>query len=564
MFQHGSYDPTDDIAQAVSQCKQLARDLKRQRPSRSRLPAGVYQSFPDRQVMDELVRLYFNMFESCYRIVYQPSFITEYKNFIEQPESAESAFLLQLSLVMTAAGRLHSNADVRHDIAAKAQNWIHVSQTWLSAPLEKDRLTLKSIQVQCLLLLCRQIYHVGADLVWISAGSLMRMAMHMGLHQDPDQLGDMNELQKQIRRRLWYTILEINVQAALDSGMSPMIHDGDYNTKPPSNVSDRDLLHATKQQQEEALDELSESSTRSSLQPILAKSLPLRLEVTRLINSLQDEPTYDQILTIGKELALACGEVTATLDQATFRINDLPARQFAQSHCSHLIRRFPLCLHFRYAIKSKRNPLYSHSQKVCLEAALDIISLLDDNFYSRLLLSGSGMFRDIITRGAMLIFLELSPDAEAEASNFTKRRYRERQAPLLQDAQRLVQYAEDRIREGETSVKTYVFLRLMMAQAEGRFRGSSVTENDITEALRDGLDKCQKMLQDRLANANKINSYDGAVSGPSLSAWTLSEIKHSSHSDFEMENFGIANDVDLDFDFLSDQLPSQWIDQTWF
>jgi NADPH-dependent 7-cyano-7-deazaguanine reductase QueF len=98
VFQHGSYDPTDDIAQAVSQCKKLARDLKRQRPSRSRLPTGVYQSFPDRQVMDELVRLYFIMFESCCRIVYQPSFITEYKSFIEQPESVESAFLLQLSL----------------------------------------------------------------------------------------------------------------------------------------------------------------------------------------------------------------------------------------------------------------------------------------------------------------------------------------------------------------------------------------------------------------------------------------------------------------------------------
>lgn len=29
----------------------------------------------------------------------------------------------------------------------------------------------------------------------------------------------------------------MNVQAALDSGMSPMIMDGDYNTVPPSNVS---------------------------------------------------------------------------------------------------------------------------------------------------------------------------------------------------------------------------------------------------------------------------------------------------------------------------------------
>jgi hypothetical protein len=558
LFQHGSYDPSDDLAKAVSHCKELARDLKKQRPSRRHLPAAIYQSFPDRQLMDELVGLYFNMFESCYRIIFQPSFLAEYKSFLERPESAESAFLLQLSLVLAAAGRVHSDADVCHDIAGKSQNWIHISQTWLSAPLEKDRLTLKSIQVQCLLLLCRQIYYVGADLVWISTGSLMRMAMHMGLHLDPDHLGEMNELQKQIRRRLWYTILEMNAQAALDSGMSPMIHDGDYNTQPPSNVSDRDLLHTTGQQQqeEEALDGLFKSSNQSSIQSILAESLPLRLEVTRLINSLQDEPTYDHILTIGKKLALASGEATANLDRATSRINDLPARQFAQSHCSHLIRRFTLCLHFVYAIKSKRNPLYSHSQRVCLEAALDIISLLDDNLYGRLLLSGGGMFRDISTRAAILIFLELSPDAEAEVSSLTKRRYREHQGLLLQYAQRLVQYAEDRIREGETSVKTYVYLRLMMAHAEARFKDSSFTENDMKEILREGFDKCQTMLKDRLANVNKINVYDDS--------WTLNEANDTSYSEFQTDNLGIANEVNIDFDFLSDQLPSQWMDQNWF
>lgn len=514
--------------------------------------------------MDEVVGLYFTMFESCYRIIFQPSFVMEYRGFLEKPESAESSFLLQLSLVLAAGGRLHGDADVRRDIAGKSQDWIHISQTWLSAPLEKDRLTLKSIQIQCLLFLCRQIYYVGADLIWISTGSLMRMAMHMGLHQDPDHLGEMNELQKQIRRRLWYTILEMNVQAALDSGMSPMIHSGDYNTQPPSNVTDRDLLHATRQQQEQTIDASFDSSNQSSLQSLLAKSLPLRLQVTTLMNSLQDQTTYDHILAVGKELALACSEITAKLDRATSGINDLPARQFVQSHCSHLIRRFPLCLHFFYAIKSKKNPLYSHSQKVCLEAALDIVSLLDDDLYTRLLLSGGGMFRDISNRVAILIFMELNPDAELEVSNLSKRRYRERQGFLLQYAQRLLQYAEDRIREGETSVKTYVFLRLMLARAEARFKDYSYTENDMTATLREGFDKCQAMLKDRLLTVNEANVHDDAVPGSSLGAWAPNELNEPSYSDFPMDNFSLVNDVNVDFDFLHDQLPSQWLDQTWF
>lgn len=221
-----------------------------------------------------------------------------------------------------------------------------------------------------------------------------------------------------------------------------------------------------------------------------------------------------------------------------------------------MIRRFLLCLHFVYAIKAKKNPLYSHSQKVCLAAALDIVSFLDDNLYGRLLLSGGGMFRDISTRAAILIFLELSPDTEAEVSNLTKRRYRERQCLLLQYAQRIVQYAEDRIREGETSVKIYVYLRLMMAKAEARCKDYSFTENDMKETLMEGFDKCQTMLKDRLANVDKINFHDDA--------WTLNEANEPSYTGFQTDNLDIANEVNIDFDFLSDQLPSQWIDQTWF
>lgn len=81
------------------------------------------------------------------------------------------------------------------------------------------------MQIHYLLLLSRQVNRVGPDLVWISAGALVRMAMQMGLHQDPNIIGDMSVLQNEMRRRLWYTILEMNVQAALECGMHP--HD-DY------------------------------------------------------------------------------------------------------------------------------------------------------------------------------------------------------------------------------------------------------------------------------------------------------------------------------------------------
>ncbi|OKL55585.1 hypothetical protein UA08_09174 [Talaromyces atroroseus] len=332
-----------------------------------------------------------------------------------------------------------------------------------------------------------QIYQVGPDLVWISMGSLMRMAMYMGLHQDPNNFGHMTVKDKEIRRRLWYTILEFNVQAALDSGISPMIQESDYNTQPPYNVSDDDVENAVQE------DFIPKNSTTILLPSLLAKSLPLRLGVARIINSLQEETSYDHILVIGNELAAICRNLTAAVDTNPSMSDAYPTIQFAQNYCSHLLRRFSLCLHFRYAIKAKKNAPYSHSQKVCLEAALDLAALLEDRLYSRLLVTGGGMFRDIITRGALLIFLELAPDPEIETSNSAKRRSHARQSVLLEDARRVVQYAEDRMRHGETNVKGYEFLRMMLVQAEGRFSGL-LTDGDLPKSLNDGLDTCHEIL----------------------------------------------------------------------
>ncbi|KAL5001764.1 hypothetical protein BDV10DRAFT_138176 [Aspergillus recurvatus] len=168
--------------------------------------------------MDALIQLYFTTFESCYGILDYSSFPAEYRTGLGNAESAERSFILLILLIMTVTGPLHGEASVRSEVAANARMWIDIAQTWFSAPLEKDRLSLRAVQVHCLLLLSRQVNQVGSDLVWISAGSLMSMAMQMGLHQDPDLLGQMNRQQKHIRRRLWYTIMEMNVQAATDSG----------------------------------------------------------------------------------------------------------------------------------------------------------------------------------------------------------------------------------------------------------------------------------------------------------------------------------------------------------
>jgi hypothetical protein len=232
---------------------------------------------------------------------------------------------------------------------------------------KKNRLEVEGIQIHCLLLLARQVTRVGTDLVWISAGSLTRMAMQMGFHQDPNRFEEISTQQKKIRRRLWYTILELNVQAALDSGMSPMIMDEDYNTQPPSNTNN-DLDEGNRE----------EHSPRISFQPVLVGSLPLRLRVTRVINSLHEEPSYEQDLALGNELAQACRDAAAEIEHAASMDK---TTNFASSYCSHLLRRFPLCLHFSCAILAQKNPLAADED---LELRHDFLLLgLKDRKWSR-------------------------------------------------------------------------------------------------------------------------------------------------------------------------------------
>ncbi|KAL5050604.1 hypothetical protein BDW71DRAFT_103576 [Aspergillus fruticulosus] len=519
--------PNSEAAETVSECKRLAQMIKQQRPSRRCLPSDLHQSLPDRGVMDALIQLYFTTFESCYGILDYSSFQAEYRTSLENAESADRSFILLIILIMAVAGPLHGEARVRSEVAANGRMWIDIAQTWLSAPLEKDRLSLRAIQVHCLLLLSRQVNQVGSDLVWISAGSLMRMAMQMGLHQDPDRLGQMNRQQKHMRRRLWYAIMEINVQAAIDSGMLPIVTDGDYTTRPPS-------------------DELTGSdaptaASQPNFQAVLARSLSVRLRATRVINSMQDEPSYDRVLELGGQLASACSEAALAINESA-----CASSVFASSFCSHLLRRFPLCFHYRYAIRAKSNPLYSHSRHACLEAALDLVTLLEDNAYSQVLVTGGDMFRDLITRGALVIFLELTPDVEENASIFAKQRSRARQAPHLQDARRLVQYAKDRVLQGDMNVKTHVCLSMMLAQAEARLDDSPAKEA-VSKALHESLAKCRDILQRR---ADAVTA-DTSHRELELCANDISSQELDIHIDSDFDGL-------FDFGFTGSDMSLQW------
>lgn len=110
-----------------------------------------------------------------------------------------------------------------------------------TGPTSRESVTIRGLQVHCLLLLCRQAYAIDKWANWNSAGSLLRLAISQGFHRDPKSFTRLSAFDAEMRRRIWATILELNVQLSIDAAMPPLISVDDYDTKPPSNLDDEDF-----------------------------------------------------------------------------------------------------------------------------------------------------------------------------------------------------------------------------------------------------------------------------------------------------------------------------------
>jgi hypothetical protein len=125
----------------------------------------------------------------------------------------------------------------------------------------------------------------------------------MGLHRDPKYFPNMSVLQAEIRRGLWATIIELNVQFSVEAGMRPLICSDDFDTAAPANINDEDIDENT------SISPVSKPTnvfTQTSIQIILLSSLKTRIEILRVCNTLNTEPSYEEVLRLGEIMTKEC------------------------------------------------------------------------------------------------------------------------------------------------------------------------------------------------------------------------------------------------------------------
>ena len=341
--------------------------------------AKLLDILPTQMLCEKLISIYFDTWESTFRVLHRPSFLNTLHAFWDL--SLEDKIKLR-GLVPQLVAILAVACSTTSGILAGSisdSTWSNTAcdslNFWLFGLPRKDQNEMSTLQTSCLLVLAMQLNMYPPDKIWNATGSLVRSAMSMGLHIDPESLG-LSRLQKEIRRRLWSTILEFDLQASQAVGMAPCVHVDTFTSEIPANLTDSDLktVHNVPQR-----DSSVDIFTDILSQHALASSLRLRLEVASLLGRAELQKQDIQNLLRKRELIEeAIHNISSTLgiEQSTNKSECL-RRQFAYAlvYMSLIRSLFSVSI---FLTSDSSESVDEKQQQNCLQCALLVLSIFDE------------------------------------------------------------------------------------------------------------------------------------------------------------------------------------------
>lgn len=184
---------------------------------------------PDRITTDLLVKKYLETFETTYRIVHIPTFWAEYQTFWDSPSGANSEMEAIVLAILACVLCTSTHDNTRYDqngstFRSKAIIWIKACEAWLRRQSNKHR-TLASLQVRCLRLLALMTTCLKTKEFYQETQAHLALMRSSGMHRDPSILGcRCSVFDSEMRRRLWATSIEMELQTSIDKGRHTLLH----------------------------------------------------------------------------------------------------------------------------------------------------------------------------------------------------------------------------------------------------------------------------------------------------------------------------------------------------
>lgn len=499
-------DETSKVILDMQKCKSLGKIIKERR--RPPWPTPLTSDLPPKEMADTLVDIYLRTTETFYRVFHIPTFRREYDAVWVPGASPDTVFLVQLKLVLAIGATMY---DDRFTLRLSAIRWIYEAQTWVSEPEFKSRLNIQFLQTEILLLLAREIVGVEGSFIWISAGELVRNAMYMGLHRDPEHLPKGTTFVAEFRRRIWNTVLEISLYSSMESGGNPLLSLEDFDTHLPQNLDDEQIMPENPTLNPE------HCYTQMAIALALRKMFPIRLAIAKRLNGISDHSGYTETLRLDAELRAsyknACKHLQAQSSEGTAVLSD-----FQKRYLDLTLRRYLVALHTPYFGASQHESAYAFSRKVIVESSLKIWNCV---FYNpsiatsvgcveggtqvntdfwRMSLCGNGNLRTCAAQACFLIASDLRAQLEEEEGlgPVTLR------PDLLSVVTDCKSWSLDALRAGETNAKGYMFLEMVSTLLDGLKSGLSKDQlvQMLVTSAEEALGNCIEVFEEMLSEGS--------------------------------------------------------------
>ncbi|KAL5360405.1 fungal-specific transcription factor domain-containing protein [Aspergillus floccosus] len=624
--------PTDPEFTEYLTLKRLKHDLRgpdRRWRSDHQPSINLKALVPGRRLAEYLMQLYFSTFENTLRILHVPSFVGEWNSFWDQRESqtdttfSNDLFLAKLLALMACSGCLASGEPLQsagldqRSLIQTCHNWIEAVATRLALMTSHAQLSVDVIQIKCLLLLAQQATAWEGDLAGMASGSLIREAMLMGLHRDPANFAHLSPYWAEIRKRLWLTIIELEVQASLYGGIPLAISWDEFDCPFPSNIDDEDFSVDSPRLPPSKPPNI---LTRTSFQIALAQTLQTRMTISKTVNRVRLNVEYDYIMKLSERLSTELADAPTEL-RDTGRAGDSAE---VDDSCPEFRRSFFLFLHYRCLLALHRpfflklaetlGEPYVFSRRVCVQTSLALLAQLEyspgslpsdqlineANTCPHILQLKGGMFRDDIFHAATTICFEIRLQAKDRVvdpfpgiiSGYMDQSAFYQRLALFQSVESAIRYFECKVRSEKRATKVFSILTMLftaiksqtLATEEGSHHldgssGESVLT--IDDACPLASRRCRELLMEEGPNIPTTQAEGsghgasqlghtavpirGAHSGTALS----SDVSHQNNPRSNMQPAvledaagGDFRDLDLDWYFALDPL-SPYPVNTW-
>lgn len=332
---------------------------------------------PNKPICDRLLEAYVNMSEGLYRVVHVPTFRAEYEAFWQQRQVSD-AFLPRLMSMLSLGARFETD---KRGLSHDRSDGIHaptactLARAWLDGLRGKQLVDMDTLQCEVLLLHATRMMSSRNQESWTQLGFIVRMGMTMGLHRDPDEFPQIRPFYAELRRRLWYTIMDMDLHVALACNLPCSVREGEYTCRPPSNLDDADIYPTmAKLPPSKPIDEF----TNTQLQAYASRTLPHRIRVSSITNRLDTIRDFQEVLDCGIQLERLLDDVNHLFPRRNQTLN--PAAKFKEWRMRALldmhVRRPLLALYRPFALSTVECP--AHITTSYLKSSMVMLTYMDE------------------------------------------------------------------------------------------------------------------------------------------------------------------------------------------